>query len=65
MTNLRELKNIFNQVYGMKPPKGKSKEWLVREYDKAQDLLENVRKLGYDGVFEMQPIRDFLRMKAI
>ena len=28
---------------------GKSEEWLVREYDKVQDILQNVRRLGYDG----------------
>ena len=45
MTDLHELRNVFKDVYGRKAHAGKSEEWLVSEFDKAQDLLQNVRKL--------------------
>ena len=63
MTDIRELRKVFNEVYGRKDHDGKSEEWLVREYDKAQDLLQNVRELGYDGAFVMPFIRAFIRKK--
>ena len=44
MTDIRELRKVFKEVYGRKAHAGKSEEWLVREYDKAQYLLQNVRK---------------------
>ena len=65
MTDLRELRKVFKDVYGRKAHAGKSEEWLVREYDKAQDLLQNVRELGYSGAFEMPLIRAFIRRKAV
>ena len=65
MSDIREQTKIFKEVYGRKPPKGKSEEWPVREYHKAQDLLHNVRQLGYDGDFQMNPIRAFIRSKAV
>ena len=40
MTDLRELRKVFKDVYGRKAPAGKSEEWLVPEYDKSQDLLK-------------------------
>ena len=45
MTDIRELRKVFKEVYGRKAPAGKIEEWLVREYDKAQDLIQNVREL--------------------
>ena len=66
MADLRELRNLFKVVvYGSKYPADKSEEWLVRQNDKAHDLLQNVRKLGYSGAFEMPLIRAFIRRKAV
>ena len=65
MTTLREQKQFYKEIYGRNPPQGKGEDWLVREYNKAQDLLHNVRQLGYNGAFEMKPIREFIRNKAI
>ena len=65
MTTLREQRQFYRDIYGRNPPYGKSEDWLVREYNKAQDLLHNVRQLGYNGAFEVKPIREFIRRKAI
>ena len=55
----------MNDLHGRKVTAGKSEEWIVREYDKAQYLLQNVRKLGYSGAFEMPLIRAFIGRKAV
>ena len=46
MTDIREMRQVFNDVYGRKHPAGKAKTWLLREYDKAHYLLQNIRELG-------------------
>ena len=65
MSSLREQRKFFKEIYGRNPPQSKGEDWLVREYNKAQDLLHNVRQLGYNGAFEMKPIREFLMRKAV
>ena len=65
MTDLRDIRKVFKDVYGRKDHAGKSEEWLVREYDKAQYLLQNVRELGYSGAFEMPHIRTFIIRKEV
>ena len=56
MTTLREQRQLYRERYGRNLPYGKSEDWLVREYNKAQDLLHNVRQLGYNCAFEAKPI---------
>ena len=65
MYNIIEQRKFFKVIYGRNAAANKTIKWLANQYDKAQNLLVNVEKIGYKGPFEMKKIKDFTRRKSI